>query len=135
MRSGSCWFDRCLEPGMMVNLDGAHPRSLCDKHLDEVRRTLAIPDDVRIDWGSSPKAASAQLGARLPSLVAAYEAAEEAVAEHEPPMFAGMDDDEGARLDEAVFTAWERLREIEQMITLLRTRTRQHPIVRTRRMG
>ncbi len=136
MRWDRCWFEKCRDPGTMVDIDGEHPRSLCGKHADGLRKALAMPGTVRVSWGRSKKEILADLTSRLRTLQAQHAVAEAALDAHRArpvdldEFGLEPDDDEGKRLDRAEWYASVDLSLVEEEIGQVGARTWDHPIVR-----
>lgn len=138
MRWDRCWFEKCRDPGTMVDLDGAHPRSLCAKHVDDLRKALDLPGTVRISWGRSKEEILVELNSRLPKLLAEHAAAEEALDAHRARPFDldefGLEPDdhehERERLERAAWYASVELSLLEEKMGEVGRRTWDHPIVR-----
>lgn len=88
----NCMFERCRFSGREVNLDGSHPRVLCEEHERGIVEALARPHTYRVTWGLSSAEKVAKDQSVLDELLVAF---------GEP------DSEELSRLEDASYRQWE----------------------------
>jgi len=116
----------------MVDLDGAHPRSLCETHAKGVRLALEQPGTYKVSWGKSKADQIADLESKIPAAQAQLTADRAALAAYGPPHEDdySFEDPAHRKLSDAEWYAEVELSNLHGRIAELSARTWDHPIVR-----